>query len=333
VIAIIEYDLPMQATPILILAFSRTHSVVNLLNVLDKCSGREVLISFDGLTNTEPTLVEKSTRTLKVVEDWAKSSIHTVNIVRQKENMGCNGHNKLAIQLAAEKFTKFLHFEDDVEFRPELVNYLDEFLPEILDKGFWGVCGNNPSPKSDLKYYDFLSKISFAKYTNWSNFGWATSSENALALLESIGKPIDSRTREELFKRVSKNTTRDPALRKSIENFWIAKTERAFATYPDWENRTKRQFAVSWDSWAVLHVWLSGQEIIKPSFSLSREGHFQFEAQEHPHSFPETSWDEYENRTVHISKSQFYNLASDQADGLVEWNITRKKSWQRFLLS
>jgi hypothetical protein len=321
----------VNTIPVILLAFSRIESLKKSLETLDKCSPRKVLISFDGVSHVEPYVAEKQRKTREHAEKWASSSPHDVDILQQKENYGCNFHNRLVLIEASNRFENFFHLEDDVEFRPELIAYIDCKLVESINLGKWGICGFNPSPRAELKYHNFQETIFFKSYSTWSNFGWATNSTNIESLLKLMGTKISEKTLNDSFNHYSNSITKDPALRRSLMKFLDFKAEKALRTYPDWLNHKLRGGAVSWDYWALINVIISRKEVVKPTFSLSREGHYQHEGQEHKHDFPSTSWDEFSKKRIEISSNTNFESANDEILGLKEWNISRTNAWKSLL--
>jgi hypothetical protein len=310
----------MEATPILILAFSRIESLENIFKTLDKTQPRSVLISFDGLEGANSKHTEKVRQNYLNATSWAEVTKHKVNIIQNKINMGCNSHNMNALRAATERFDYFFHLEDDVEFRPELIDHIDQNIEYLLRDPSWGLCGFNPAKDRNLENFNFKEPIKFHRFKTWSNFGWFAKSQNIERLLENIGT-VRKDELQEIVRNVSKEICVNPIIRQKFVDYWEKKVDRATSSFRDWENPARRSGAVSWDAWTVLEVWGANKQVFKPTTCLSREGFFQFEDQEHPHDFPKNSWAELNTYEIQLISFERSKVQLNETSQFSEWKV------------
>ena len=317
----------MSITPIVVLAFARKESLKNILSQIDVLKARSILLSFDGIQGANPKYKNNYLSNLEFAEKWANDSKHDVEIITRNSNLGCNSHNREVLLKASKKYSDFFHFEDDVEFRAELIEFVDKQKKQILSNHIWGVCGYNPSVGGDLSKLNFNKEVTFSLHRTWSNFGWWTSSHHIDNYFETLGH-LNLRQATEIINMTAQEMRLNPILRIGFSQYWLHKVSRAINSYPDWDSPMLRNLAVSWDAWAVLEVWRSKKLILKPEYSLSREGAFQFEDQEHIHDYPKKSWQEFKDKEIRIAcDSHFVHLLKDNGD-LSEWGISNFSSFK-----
>ena len=113
----------MTKTPILVMAFNRPRTLSALLSRIEKLDKREVMISIDG-----PTIhgAKEQQLVLKSASAWKGSSKHEVDIVRRSSNLGIYDHLPIALQEFFDKQSYGLILEDDIEFVPGLIDFVDK---------------------------------------------------------------------------------------------------------------------------------------------------------------------------------------------------------------
>ena len=301
----------MTKTPILVMAFNRPRTLSALLSRIEKLDKREVMISIDGPTihgSKEQQLVFKS------ASAWKGSSKHEVDIVRRSSNLGIYDHLPIALQEFFDKQNYGLILEDDIEFIPGLIDFVDKNIYLIEEMRLWSICGHNPLNTSDPTSRN-NSKLSFRPSNFHSIWGWATSKENALRFINQYSVEVDL---EEAFKTLSltaKSLTSDPFLQRAFVLTWLRKIS-------GWNERRERS---GWDTRWAYEGWKVGKLSVLPDISLSREVLDQTEGQTHEHVSSGSAW------KVPAESKFFFELSktsrTDDIRRLKTWGINRKYSW------
>lgn len=300
--------------PILVIAYNRPNTLLAQLKRLDFLPSRQVQLSIDGPKSSVENTVE-STRQIALA--WQKQTSHEVEIISRVYNHGIYDHLPLALQDFFAKYAYGLILEDDIEFIPEYVTYLDKNLQLFERNEYWSICGHNP--RHTLNPYNSKEvQVQFRRSDFHSIWGWATHKSAAMCFANEYSTKLDFGEVSKVLKNVSKRITNDPLLRMAFIATWMRKLK-------GWE---QRRIASGWDTRWVYQAWKEDRPSLIPNVSLSRETLDQSEGQTHRHStygldWKATSKSQFTFRIDHVHKKSEIEL-------LRVWGITRKYSWLYF---
>ncbi len=154
-------------TAVLLIFFNRPDlAQISLINLKD--SNRNVYISIDGARNSldEPHVQE----CIALAKNFAKvhSGVGAVKLLAHESNLGCKEAVRSAIDWAFETEDRLIILEDDISFKQEFLDTMDNWLEKFNDeKEVFHLNGYNPLPKSMEVNFSYL-----CRYTHvW---GWAT---------------------------------------------------------------------------------------------------------------------------------------------------------------
>ena len=120
----------MTKTPILVIAFNRPITLTALLSRIEKLDRREVTISIDG-----PTMKSsKQQLALESAVAWKSLSKHDIEIVQRSSNLGIYDHLPIALEEFFENKNFGLILEDDIEFVPDFIDFVDNNIHLIEEK-------------------------------------------------------------------------------------------------------------------------------------------------------------------------------------------------------
>jgi GR25 family glycosyltransferase involved in LPS biosynthesis len=301
----------MTKTPILVIAFNRPRTLTALLSRIEKLDRREVTISIDG-----PKLQSSKDQqlALKSAVAWKSSSKHEVEIVRRSSNLGIYDHLPIALQEFFDKQSYGLILEDDIEFVPGLIDFVDKNMYLIEEMSLWSICGHNPLNTSDPTSRN-NSSLSFRPSRFHSIWGWATSKENALRFVSQYSVEVDLKEAFETLSSTAKSLTSDLFLQRAFVLTWLRKIS-------GWNERRQQS---GWDTRWAYEGWNVNKVSMLPDISLSREVLDQAEGQTHEHVSSGSIWEM-------PTKSKFsFELAemsrTDEIGRLKTWGVNRKYSW------
>lgn len=301
----------MNKTPILVLAFNRPNTLKRQLERIQKLSHRNVLISIDGQVSSSKVFQDL---TVRVANEWQNSTHHDVRIIERKTNLGIYDHLPSALDEFFKDFSHGLILEDDIEFIPQFVNFIDQYSLSSEMEDFWSICGHNPQGSSNYSLRS-PSNIIFRHSYFHSVWGWATSKSVALNFLNDYYKKVNFREVNEVLRNVSKNLTHDPFLQKAFLATWLRKIK-------GWEQRRVNS---GWDTRWVYQAWKQQKLSLVPDISLSRECLDQSEGQTHIHESFGGSWINRERDTLYFNIEKLDKRT--EIDHLGTWGIRRRYSW------
>jgi hypothetical protein len=229
-------------TPVLLIAWRRTDTLLRVINSLRKVAPRKVFLACDGPHPDRPEedrLVSRVREILLRQIDWPCQ----VQNKFASRNQGC----QRAVGGAVDWFFKYVHegiiLEDDCVPHPDFFAFCSELLEKYRDEKKVGcITGDNFQDgiqRGNASYY-------FSKYPHC--WGWATW--------------------RRAWKMYSPSIEFWPEWRKSEEwlTFFNNAKERRF-----WENLFDKQHAGSIDSWAfpwTASLWHAGSLTVTPQHNL-----------------------------------------------------------------
>lgn len=304
-----------RLTPVLIIAFNRPKTLESLLLDVEKLPEREIWISIDGPRDKLDE--EKVRATIDLAQSWLKKSKHSVRIFEQTINQGIYKHCMRALSQFFKEFNVGIILEDDIQFRPEFIGFVDQNQIELVSGKFWSICGHNPgSDLSDLAEGCQVEFLPSHVHTIW---GWASSRHSVLQFLE-VAEERDSDTVNDSINAGAQLITKDPFVKLGIRRVWQSKMQRALNT----------QSGGGWDNFWVIAGWRSGLPSLMSTYSLSRENPLQNEGQSHPHKSVKKNWPLNRFQLEIGPTSVTHRKLSDVAL-LDVWGITRIYCWLYFL--
>lgn len=301
----------MKKVPILIVAYNRPETLGRLLIKIESLESRQVIISIDGPTTQSRT---SNRLVLESAVIWKESSKHNVEILYRDKNFGIYDHLPIALGYLFSSNTYGIILEDDIDFVPTFIDFIDKNT-HLLEKGnLWSICGHNPVGLSQ-SFRDKKCKLTFEHSYFHSIWGWATSKENALKFLEGYASRIELEEALDILKFTSKQISRDPLLRRAFVLTWMRKLS-------GWNIRRERS---GWDTRWAYEGWKAGKVSILPSISLSQESRDQSEGQTHKHEISH-SGDLYRNENNAI----YYATGIKRREEIKRirtWGVSRLYSW------
>jgi hypothetical protein len=257
------------------MAYCRPIEFCRIAYDLESIAPRKIAISIDG---PQEGTVAENRAVIDLAKSWKSTSKHEIDIWVSDNNLGLFEHFSLALNRFFSRHEWGLVLEDDLEFRFEMIQFLDtEKARNLLDK-YFSICGHNPL--SDLSDFDIGEQIHLQETNIHTISGWASSASSVGIFLDLLkNSKSEVVTLENILRDFSHRITRDPVLALSLFNNWSGKIQRAV-----------RSPKPNWDNYWELAAWHSGKPSVRPTFSLSRESPISFGKQTHTHSFNLQIW-------------------------------------------
>ena len=149
-------------TPILVMAYNRPLTTKRLIDTIEGLPRRNILVSVDG-AKLEHVVARQ--QTMDIFAKWSNESVHEISIIDRPSNLGLYDHFMLALENFFTLYPVGIVLEDDIEFSPTFVEFVDN-QTKILEDEVWSICGNNPLPNHDLMDARY-SKVSFHKNSDF----------------------------------------------------------------------------------------------------------------------------------------------------------------------
>ena len=257
-----------MGVPILVIAYNRVGNLNELLLDIESLPARKVHISVDGHKDLD--LAENPV--YKIAEEYKALSHHSVTTNLMPHNLGLLNHFKTALTNFFKQNRFGIILEDDMEFSPSFIEYIDTYGPTLLSQDIWSICGHNPiDVYADQENHsqELLSFFYTHTHTIW---GWATSAKVVEQFLKFLGSnQLGAIAREAIRTQVPLMST-NPFIRRSFESTWNFKL-----------NRNLESSSPNWDNLWVIAAWHYKKPSIMPSRSLTVEGRDQTNGQTHAH--------------------------------------------------
>lgn len=298
-------------TPILIIGFNRPQTIAILLAEVEKLDPREIWISIDGprlqidVTNVQETLT--------IVQGWALQSKHTITIIEQETNLGIYLHCMKALVDFYKIYDVGIVLEDDIEFHPQLIRFVDENQAELRSGRIWSICGHNPA--SDLIDSPTGLDVKLNPTHVHTIWGWAAH-RNAILQFVELTRELTLSEANVIINQAAKRITSDPFVRLGLRKVWEHKIARALDS----------NSGGGWDNYWLLAGWNSGLPSLMPSYSLSRENPLQNEGQTHAHISTGKPWGMPSLQTEVDLEIRLDTRIMD-IPKLKVWGITRRYCW------
>lgn len=301
----------MNSTPILVTAFNRPRTLLSLLGRIDELSKRSVVISIDG-----PKLDGDHMRseTERIAKTWKSASHHQVVVIDRKENLGIYRHLPIALAEFFSDFSFGVILEDDIEFVPNFIDFVDRHYGLLDSENLWSIGGHNPAAKQNPPT-DVDVQLTLRPSIFHSIWGWATSKKNAEIFLNDYHLNIDLNEAFVILERTSRGITRDPLLQRAFVLTWMRKLS-------GWNIRRKLS---GWDTRWAYEGWKAGKLSLLPDISLSRESLDQSEGQTHQHKTVSAK-DLFAYDTKAIFEKRFADRSAE-IRRMRTWGISRRYSW------
>lgn len=306
-----------QRIPILLIGYCRPIEFTRITKEIELLETRKVHISLDGPAHGMESLTSE---VLELALKWQGFSRHEISINSSQENLGLFNHFRMALQsfFALNKIGLIL--EDDMQFQPEFIDFLDSENGQVALYNSWSVAGHNPRHPGIAEKNTNPLKIAFFETEVHTIWGWATSYRSIEFYLQFIdlhAKRINYLNK--VVEAFAKRVTMDPFLRISLINNWRGKITRAVSLEKP-----------NWDNYWVLAGWDSGEKTLMPALSLSRENPEVYGNQTHKRLTRGLGWD-----TRKLVDAEFFahpmkirNI--NQVKLLEVWGTSRRNSWKQF---
>jgi len=301
----------MNTIPILLIAFNRPKTLLKQLKRIDNLSKRTVRISIDG-----PKIDSKKSRdeTIYIANTWQELTHHEVEMISHKRNLGIYEHLPVALNNMFSDFSQALILEDDIEFVPEFVNFVDQSIHLHENESVWSICGHNPQYVSNPYAANELT-INFRPSRFHSIWGWATSRSVVTSFLNVYHEKLNFQEVEAVLEDTARHISCDPFLRQSFTGTWLRKLK-------GWEQRRTKS---GWDTRWVYQAWQGQRLSLIPDSSLSRETLDQSEGQTHFHESTGVPWGNPSGRILNFEIEKLDR--SLEISHLKTWGINRRYSW------
>jgi hypothetical protein len=253
--------------PILVMAHSRPNNLNTLLSDLEKLSPRQIHVSIDGtdsVSASENLVYQQACQ-------WQEVSRHRITVEIQPINLGLLGHFKLALEKFFSRYEYGLILEDDIEFKTEFIDFLDQNARDLLRDTYWSICGHNPSPS--LLEGEINQPICFFETRVHTIWGWCSSRESVQKFLEFLNVGNLEEKSLAAIRYGAERFTSNPLLRVQFKSVWKFKLARNL-----------NSARPNWDNYWVLASWFYDRLSLMSSQTMSWEGRDQSKNQTHPHS-------------------------------------------------
>lgn len=295
-----------QRVPILVLAYNRPRTLKRQLDRIEQLKERDISISVDGHQNY---LDEPIVQTVRLIaQKWATVSKHRVRLRFSTPNLGLHGHFKNAFEDFFTENSRGAVLEDDIEFRPSFIDFLDS---SNKFQDYWSLAGHRPNDNSVLQA---KAQIDFSETNIHTVWGWAASSSSIESYLSLYSSNKRVATSMSAIESIAAEVTRDPFFRNAFRATWRRKILRA------------DKGGGGWDNWWVVTGWNSGKYSLMPNQSLSREELLQDEGQSHSHKSLGLDWNLYSSEQVSKSIKPLDRKCDQEL--LDVWGIRRGYSWK-----
>jgi hypothetical protein len=300
-------------TPILLIAFNRPNCVKKQLKAIETLPSRKVQVSIDGPRNSQDDVKVLEVR--KIVDLWSHESNHKVSVIVNNKNLGFHDHFMQAFQSFFTDNKIGLVLEDDIEFRPSYINFLDLNHDLLLKSTYWSIQGFNPSIKADSNFSQ-RQIIDFSPTHIHTVWGWASNASSIESFLSATSVMNKNQYLETAIRNFTETITYDPILARAIRATWIRKMNRVMSGRG------------TWDNWWEIAAWKSRKQSLVPTKSLSRESLDQSEDQSHPHLKIGSNWSSEDSEIVSPQILSYGNRNRiKDIESMQIWGIGRKYSW------
>ena len=300
-----------RSTPILIIGFNRPKTLESLVLEVEKLPEREIWISIDG---PRDELDKKQIQeTITCVASWSRNSKHSIRIFEQVLNLGIYKHCVHALSLFFTEFSVGIILEDDIQFRPEFISYVDQNRHELESGKYWSFCGHNPV--KDLSKIAESHSIKFSRTYVHTIWGWASNRESVSQFLQLVNHG-NSNEMNDSIAAGARMVTRDPFVRIGVRKVWQSKLQRAL----------RAESGGGWDNFWIIAGWRSGLPSLMPSYSLARENPLQLEGQSHAHEIAKEIWP---SSSIRFGVEPLVVGSQNISDAVLlkVWGITRLYCW------
>jgi hypothetical protein len=274
--------------PILLICFNRPKIARELLLRIEELPTTKVYIAIDR-ADSESMSYQDNVAVMKEVSEFVGFSKHFVDVLVQPQNIGCNKNTIVGMDFLLSSNTSGLLLEDDCEFSPPYIEFLNRNYESIDYSKYMSVTPMNLNWGRDL-YYRNNSKVFFYESVLMgASLGMTFAKESRVALDLAL-QEIDSQRMFDAIKEFSKECPTNFLQRKILLSYFEGKARYISRTWnitrPGWSPHTE----TGWDSAWQLAAILSDKLFLVPNFTLARETLNQEENQWHPHSFSYPSW-------------------------------------------
>jgi len=255
--------------PILVIAYNRGDNLRDLLLDLESLPARAIHISVDGSRDGEVL----DNPVYKVAQEFQFSSHHSVTTQIMPENLGLLQHFKVALSSFFNQNEFGIILEDDMEFSPSFIEYVDLFGEKLLSQNVWSICGHNPIDVSVDNNGESKESVSFFYTHTHTIWGWATSARVIGQFLEFLASSQLRRLALEAIRTQAPLMAINPFLKKSFARTWNFKLSRNLSS-----------LSPNWDNLWVIAAWHFKKPSIMSTRCLVVEGRNQNIGQTHIHT-------------------------------------------------
>jgi hypothetical protein len=279
---------------------------------------RRIHVSLDG-----PALGFESLclEVIKIANYWRSVSKHEITISTSDYNLGLYNHFRYALGDFFKRFEYGLILEDDMEFRIELINFLDSTQGQEALESYWSVCGYNPIQIGDRVVVSRGEKLQFFESEVHTIWGWASSAKSIntfLSFTQKYSKNIDELN--DVIDAFAIRTCKDPIMRRALIANWRGKMARAVSSEKP-----------NWDNFWVLAGWASKKKSLLPAISLSRENPDAYGFQTHERTTHGEIWSE-NNNARYLDYAFPVQIKGNLKISLLKvWGTSRISAYKQFI--
>jgi hypothetical protein len=272
--------------PILVVAFDRPKITKKLLAALGNLPDTHVFISIDRAKTDSPNF-QLNSEVISACKDFAESSSHIVHINLQESNVGCNANTIQGMNSLLDKFESGVLLEDDCEFHPNYIKFLNENFQNIDYLRFMSLTPMNLDWDRDLVYLK-RPNVYFNSSTLMGGSLGMTFSRESMSAFNNVLRLIKSKDLKTGIDLAVKFSGLNFMQRLILRELYYFKMTKVHQTWE--QNATNRSNQTGWDTVWQFGAFLSRKKFLLPSSTLARESLSQEESQWHPHSFSYPSW-------------------------------------------
>jgi hypothetical protein len=249
----------MKYAPVLIITLNREEHLRRCITSLQKNSYAKYTDLYIGLDYPPNKKYEEGYWKVKKYLHSGISGFNSVNIVEQKSNKGATGNSLAIKRLAYEKHDRIITTEDDNEFSPNYLEYMDRCLEKYEnDRSVLAISGYKyPIDTSEIDGNVFFCNSYF------SAFGYAIWRDKDIELRKQLNG--------ELFEQIFKNKKFMSELRKISYNQYANMVKGMLGYTPDlYRNGKLRQIDLS----IAIYMILKNMKMVYPKESMVRNWGF-----------------------------------------------------------
>lgn len=308
--------------PILVVAFNRPSVTKSLLDNLLLLPKTNVYFSIDRCDRSDQGF-RANEKVYEQIRNFSRTSHHSCKINFQRENVGCNRNTLLGMDYLLANETDGLLLEDDCEFRPEYLNFLNRNHDKIDYETFFSISPMNLTWSRDLSRAKNRKIVWEQSVLMGASLG-LTFSRISKKLFDQALPFMGTTAMKEKIEENSRLLPVNFFQKRVLQSFFTSKSMSIKNTWDISLQSHSQKNETGWDSAWQLAAFFWDKKFLLPNFTLARETLFQIEAQWHPHKFEYPSWEGIQEKVFQIDDLDSSRLSTQKTIGRIDkWSVSR----------